>query len=114
MLTVSTIDENVALTKPVIEWEIMYNKRPELQLLLQSERNLKTQFQSNLPKVFCASMSKHAEQFIPNFYMLGAKAHWNVFDWDKSKREALLHEAINYRKRNFLTQYQSSIKGNGK
>jgi hypothetical protein len=40
--------------------------------------------------------TKHARQFIPNFYMLGAKAHWNVFDWDKSKRkEALLiSEAI--------------------
>jgi hypothetical protein len=31
--------------------------------------------------------TKHARQFIPNFYMLGAKAHWNVFDWDKSKKE---------------------------
>jgi hypothetical protein len=36
---VSTIDENVALTKPVIEWEITVNKRPELQLFdLQSEQ----------------------------------------------------------------------------
>jgi hypothetical protein len=31
--------------------------------------------------------TKHARQFIPNFYMLGAKAHWNVFDWDKSKKK---------------------------
>jgi hypothetical protein len=37
---VSTINENVALTKPVIEWEInTVNKRPELQLFdLQSEQ----------------------------------------------------------------------------
>jgi hypothetical protein len=46
---VSTIDENVALTKPVIEWEInTVNKRPELQLFdLQSEQIeiSKTQFQ---------------------------------------------------------------------
>jgi hypothetical protein len=53
---VSTINENVALTKPVIEWEInTVNKRPELQLFdLQSEQIeiSKTQFQkSNLPKV---------------------------------------------------------------
>jgi hypothetical protein len=46
---VSTINENVALTKPVIEWEInTVNKRPELQLFdLQSEQIeiSKTQFQ---------------------------------------------------------------------
>jgi hypothetical protein len=52
---VSTIDENVALTKPVIEWKSILYKRPELQLFdLQSEQIeiSKTQFQkSNLPKV---------------------------------------------------------------
>jgi hypothetical protein len=43
--------------------------------------------------------------------MLGAKAHWNVFDWDKSKRkkEALLiSEAIVTTEKKKLTQYQSS------
>jgi hypothetical protein len=79
------------------------NKRPELQLFdLQSEQIeiSKTQFQNNLPKVnaFAAGYgTKHARQFIPNFYMLGAKAHWNVFDWDKSKKEKealLISEAI--------------------
>jgi hypothetical protein len=48
--------------------------------------------------------------------MLGAKAQLNVFDWDKSKKkkEALLiSEAIVTTEKNFLTQYQSSIK-NGK
>jgi hypothetical protein len=45
---VSTIDENVALTKPVIEWEINTVNKPELQLFdLQSEQIeiSKTQFQ---------------------------------------------------------------------
>jgi hypothetical protein len=48
--------------------------------------------------------------------MLGAKAHWNVFDWDKSKKKKRHYSFLrpSYTERNFLTQYQSSIKGNGK
>jgi hypothetical protein len=81
---VSTINENVALTKPVIEWEITVNKRPELQLFdLQSEQIeiSKTQFQKKFTQsqCFCAGRlwkprTKHARQFIPNFYMLGKGA----------------------------------------
>jgi hypothetical protein len=79
-LTVSTINENVALTKPVIEWEInTVNKRPELQLFdLQSESNLKNTISKKVftqSQCFCAGRlwkprTKHARQFIPNFYML--------------------------------------------
>jgi hypothetical protein len=46
-----------------------------------------------------------------------AKAHWNVFDWDKSKKEKealLISEAIVTTEKKLFTQYQSSIKGNGK
>jgi hypothetical protein len=91
----------------VIEWEInTVNKRPELQLFdLQSEQ-IEISKNTISKKIYPKSMllrrqvmetrTKHA-RFIPNFYMLGAKAHWNVFDWDKSKKkkEALLiSEAI--------------------
>jgi hypothetical protein len=51
---VSTINENVALTKPVIEWEINTVNKRELQLFdLQSEqiKSQKHNFKSNLPKV---------------------------------------------------------------
>jgi hypothetical protein len=92
----------------VIEWEInTVNKRPELQLFdLQSEQIeiSKTQFQKVIyPKSMLLrrqvmeTRTKHARQFIPNFYMLGAKAQLNVFDWDKSKKEKealLISEAI--------------------
>jgi hypothetical protein len=50
---VSTINENVALTKPVIEWKNTVNKRPELQLFdLQSEQIeiSKHNFKSIYPK----------------------------------------------------------------
>jgi hypothetical protein len=52
---VSTINENVALTKPVIEWEInTVNKRPNCNYLIYRANKSKSQkhnFKSNLPKV---------------------------------------------------------------
>jgi hypothetical protein len=57
--------------------------------------------------------TKHARQFIPNFYMLGAKAHWNVFDWDKSKKrkEVLTFWGHrNYRKETFLLNTNLQLK----
>jgi outer membrane protein TolC len=86
-LTVSTIDENVALTKPVIEWEInTVNKRPELQLFdLQSEQieiSKNTISKSNLPKVNAFSQAGYGnpglnmlDNSFQTFYMLGAKVH---------------------------------------
>jgi hypothetical protein len=57
--------------------------------------------------------TKHARQFIPNFYMLGAKAHWNVFDWDKSKKKrGTTHfwGHRNYRKETFLLNTNLQLK----
>jgi hypothetical protein len=74
---VSTINENVALTKPVIEWEInTVNKRPELQLFdLQSEQ---IEIKNTISKVIypksmllrrqvMETRTKHARQFIQTF-----------------------------------------------
>jgi hypothetical protein len=71
------------------------NKRPNCNYLIYraNKSNLKKQFQkviypkSMLLQAGYGNRTKHARQFIPNFYMLGAKAHWNVFDWDKSKKK---------------------------
>jgi hypothetical protein len=92
---VSTINENVALTKPVIEWEInTVNKRPELQLFdLQSEqiKSQNTISKSNLPKVnaFAQAGYETGLNMLDNSFQTFtcSKAHWNVFDWDKSKKK---------------------------
>jgi hypothetical protein len=69
---VSTIDENVALTKPVIEWEInTVNKRPELQLFdLQSEQIeiSKTQFQKVIYFCFCAGYGNPGLNMLDNSF----------------------------------------------
>jgi outer membrane protein TolC len=107
--TVSTINENVTLVKPVIEWEIdPKNKRPELQLFdLQSEQieiSKNTISKNNLPKVNAFAQAGYGNPGLnmlnnsfQTFYMLGLKANWNVFDWNKSKKEKdalLISEAI--------------------
>jgi hypothetical protein len=85
-----------------------------------NKSNLKKHnLKSNLPKVNAFAQAGYgnpdARQFIPNFYMLGAKAHWNVFDWDKSKKEKealLISEAIVTTEKKL--SYSPIFKGNGK
>jgi hypothetical protein len=88
----------------VIEWEInTVNKRPELQFDLQSEQieiSKNTISKVIYPKSMLLrrqvmeTRTKHARQFIQTFYSV--QRHWNVFDWDKSKKEKklLISEAI--------------------
>jgi outer membrane protein TolC len=108
-LTASTINNEVTLVKPVIDWKITtVNKRPELQLFdLQNEQieiAKNTISKNNLPRVNAFGQAGYGNpglnmldnSFQP-FYMLGVKANWNVFDWNKSKKEKdalVLSEAI--------------------
>lgn len=109
LLTASPINENVTLIKPVIDWEANnLNKRPELQLFdLQKEQielSKNTVSKNNLPRVNAFGQAGYGNpglnmldnSFQP-FYMLGLKANWNVFDWNKSKKEKdalVISEAI--------------------
>jgi outer membrane protein TolC len=108
-LTVSTINESVTLIKPVIEWEINNaNNRPELHLFdlqnQQIELSKNTISKNNSPKVNAFGQAGYGnpglnmlDNSFQTFYMLGVKANWNVFDWNKSKKEKdalLISEAI--------------------
>jgi outer membrane protein TolC len=98
-LTMSTINKDVTLVKPVIDWEIStVNNRPELQLFdLQNEQieiSKNTISKNNLPKVNAFGQAGYGnpglnmlDNSFQTFYMLGLKANWNVFDWNKSKKE---------------------------
>lgn len=99
LLTYSTIDEKVTLVQPknttVYTTE---NNRPELKLFdLQNEQiNLSKSLitKNNLPKVNAFGQAGYGNpglnmldnSFQP-FYVVGVKANWNVFDWNKSKTE---------------------------
>jgi hypothetical protein len=54
--------------------------------------------------------TKHARQFIPNFYMLGAKAHWNVIEIKKKRGTTHFWGHRNYRKETFLLNTNLQLK----
>ena len=108
-LTASTINDEVTLVKPVIDWKITtVNNRPELQLFdLQNEQieiSKNTISKNNLPRVNAFGQAGYGnpglnmlDNSFQTFYMLGVKANWNVFDWNKSKKEKdalVISEAI--------------------
>lgn len=99
LLTYSTIDEKVTLVQP--KTTTVYtseNNRPELKLFdLQNEQiNLSKSLitKNTLPKVNAFGQAGYGNpglnmldnSFQP-FYVVGVKANWNVFDWNKSKTE---------------------------
>ncbi|MCW2118554.1 TolC family protein [Flavobacterium sp. 7A] len=100
-LTYSTIDKNTQLASPSIKINsVAENNRPELKLFdfqteqLTAAKNGITK--SNLPKVNAFGQAGYGNpglnmldnSFQP-FYIVGVKANWNVFDWNKSKTEKL-------------------------
>jgi len=108
-LTSSTINNEVTLVKPAIDWKITtINNRPELQLFdLQNEQieiSKNTISKNNLPRVNAFGQAGYGnpglnmlDNSFQTFYMLGVKANWNVFDWNKSKKEKdalVISEAI--------------------
>ncbi|CAM3067409.1 TolC family protein [Flavobacterium frigoris] len=108
-LTSSTINNEVTLIKPVIDWKIStQNNRPELQLFdLQNEQieiSKNTISKNNLPRVNAFGQAGYGnpglnmlDNSFQTFYMVGVKANWNVFDWNKSKKEKdalVISEAI--------------------
>lgn len=98
-LTYSTINEKVIFIKPTTATDFnTENNRPELKLFdLQNEQiNLSKNILSknNLPKVNAFGQAGYGNpglnmldnSFQP-FYVVGVKANWNVFDWNKTKTE---------------------------
>lgn len=99
ILTYSTIDEKATLVKPKTATDFnTENNRPELKLFdLQNEQiNLSKNILSknNLPKVNAFGQAGYGnpglnmlDNTFQTFYVVGVKANWNVFDWNKSKTE---------------------------
>lgn len=103
-LTYSTIDEKAILVKPETVTNFnTANNRPELKLFdLQSEQiNLSKNLisKNNMPKVNAFGQAGYGnpglnmlDNSFQTFYVMGVKANWNAFDWNKSKieRQALM------------------------
>ncbi|WP_348811529.1 TolC family protein [Flavobacterium maritimum] len=98
-LIYTSLDENTSLQKPNIAADLTKdNNRPELKLFdLQNEQievSKEVISKNNLPKVNAFGLAGYGNpglnmvynSFEPIF-MVGLRANWNVFDWNKSKTE---------------------------
>jgi outer membrane protein TolC len=117
-LIFKTIDENTTLTEPTITVNFASeNNRPELKLFdLQNEQieDSKTIISKNkLPRINAFGQAGYGnpglnmlDNSFQTFYMLGLKANWNVFDWNKSKTEkqvlSVSADIVNSEKETFL------------
>lgn len=98
-LTYSTIDENTILEQPIfVNENSKDSNRPELKLFdLQNEQievSKEVISKNNLPKINAFGQAGYGnpglnmlDNSFQTFYMVGLKANWNVFDWNKSKTE---------------------------
>jgi outer membrane protein TolC len=98
-LIFSPLDENTTLEKPSISTDFSKeNHRPELKLFdLQNEQieiSKEVISKNNVPKVNAFGQAGYGnpglnmlDNSFQTFYMVGLKANWNLFDWNKSKIE---------------------------
>ena len=98
-LTFTTLPETATLQKPIIITdETAVNKRPELKYFelqhQQIEASKNVVSKNNLPKINAFGIAGYGNpglNMIDNSYqpilMVGLRANWNVFDWNKSKTE---------------------------
>lgn len=124
-LTVSPIEENVLLANPnnSVDFTAATN-RPELQLFdFQNEQIelSKTIISKNqLPKINAfaqAGFGNPGLNMLDNsfqpFYMMGVKANWNVFDWNKAKTDketlSISKNIVQTEKETFLLQTQMQV-----
>lgn len=98
-LTFSSIPETAVLQKPIlIAEESTQNNRPELKYFefqnQQIEASKTVVSKNNLPKINVFGLAGYGNpglNMVDNSYqpilMIGLRANWNVFDWNKSKAE---------------------------
>ena len=112
------LDENTTLEKPSISSDFTKdNSRPELKLFdlqnQQIEISKEVISKNNLPKVNAFGQAGYGnpglnmlDNSFQTFYMVGLKANWNVFDWNKSKTEkqalSISKEIVTTEKETFL------------
>ncbi|WP_026714505.1 TolC family protein [Flavobacterium daejeonense] len=122
LLTNTTFEENIILNKPVLNRNLnQSNNRPELQLYeIQNEQmDISEEIitKNNLPKLKAFGQAGYGnpglnmlDNSFQTFYIVGLKANWNVFDWNKSKTEkeilAVSKNMIATEKENFLLNNQ--------
>lgn len=122
LLTGTSFEENIILNKPVLNRNLnLSNNRPELKLYeIQNEQmdiSKEVISKNNLPKLKAFGQAGYGnpglnmlDNSFQTFYIVGLKANWNVFDWNKSKTEKQIltvsKDMIATEKENFLLNNQ--------
>ncbi|MDX1784089.1 MAG: TolC family protein, partial [Aequorivita vladivostokensis] len=118
LLVFQDLDSNTILAKPAIfiapEIE---SQRPELELFNLQETQLETSKEviskSNYPKLFGFAQAGYGnpglnmlDNSFQDFYMVGLKLNWNIFDWGKTKEQKqvvdISKEIVSTEKETFL------------
>ena len=125
-LTYSPIENTTKLVKPnfTIDFKKESN-RPELKLFDLQSQQIETSSallsKNQLPKVNAFGQAGYGNPGLnmlnnsfETFYMVGLKANWNVFDWNKTKAEkqalSVSKEIINSEKETFTINNQMQLK----
>jgi outer membrane protein TolC len=99
-LTYSTLNENTTLVQPNISNDFSGEcNRPELKLfdLQNNQIDVSKELisKNKLPKINAFGVAGYGnpglnmlDSSFQTFYMVGLKANWNVFDWNKSKKDS--------------------------
>lgn len=118
LLVFQDLDSNTTLAKPsIFIAPEMESQRPELELFNLQETQLETSKEviskSNYPKLFGFAQAGYGnpglnmlDNSFQDFYMVGLKLNWNIFDWGKTKEQKqtvdISKEIISTEKETFL------------
>lgn len=121
LLLSQNIDANTTLSNPdVLVSSEIDSKRPELELFDLQETQLESSKEviskSNYPKVFGFAQAGYGnpglnmlDNSFQDFYMVGLKLNWNVFDWGKTKEKK---QAIDISKEIVTTEKETFVLNN--
>ena len=120
-LTGTKLGENPKLEYPEIELNLTDTiiSRPELEMLDIQQQKIEALSQitkaSRRPKLGAFAQAGYgrpgpnmlSDEFSP-YFIVGAKISWNIFDWNKSKRQqkilSIQHQNVDIKKENFETK----------
>ncbi len=126
LLIFQDLDNNTTLTNPeILVGPEINSKRPELELFKLQETQLETSKEviskSNYPKLFGFAQAGYGnpglnmlDNSFQDFYMVGLKLNWNIFDWGKTKQQKqavdISKEIVSTEKETFLLNNQMQQK----
>lgn len=120
LLIFQNLDTNTTLANPDILITETDSQRPEIELFNLQETQLETSKEviskSNYPKILGFAQAGYGnpglnmlDNSFQDFYLVGLKMNWNIFDWGKSKAEK---QAVNISKEIVSTEKETFLLNN--